>query len=118
MWIRLKNIQIYAYHGVYAHERDHGGRFEIDIELEALLDQAAKNDDLSSTIDYVAIQKTVVEISTGKRFHILEALADSIASRLLEQFPAREVIVRVRKPGVSAGVILETVEIECRKTNA
>ncbi len=116
MWIRLKNIQVYAYHGAHAHEREHGARFEIDVELEAALDEAARNDDLSSTIDYVKIQKIVVEISTVKRFHLLEALANSIASQLLEEFPAREAIVRVRKPGVSAGVVLDTVEIECRKT--
>lgn len=116
MWIRLKNIQVYAYHGAHAHEREHGARFEIDVELEAELDTAAKSDDLSSTIDYVTIQKSVVEISTSKRFHLLEALANSIATDLLEQFPAREVIVRVRKPGVSAGVVLDTVEVECRKT--
>ncbi|HEY3874628.1 MAG TPA: dihydroneopterin aldolase [Candidatus Kapabacteria bacterium] len=115
MWIRLKNIQVYAYHGAHAHEREHGARFEIDIELEAALEKAAKQDDLASTIDYVAIQRTVVEVSTMKRFHLLEALADAIASRLLEQFPARKAIVRVRKPGVSAGVVLETVEVECRK---
>jgi 7,8-dihydroneopterin aldolase/epimerase/oxygenase len=116
MWIRLKNIQIYAYHGAHAHEREHGARFEIDVELLATLDRAANSDDLADTIDYVKIQETVVSISSSKRFHLLESLADSIANKLFAQFPASEVIVRVRKPGVSAGVVLDTVEIECRKT--
>ncbi len=116
MWIRLKNIQIYAYHGAHAHEREHGARFEIDVELLAALSKAAKSDDLADTIDYVRLQEAVVAISAAKRFHLLESLADAIAEQLLAQFPASEVIVRVRKPGVSAGVVLDTVEVECRKT--
>ncbi len=115
MWIRLKNIQIYAYHGAHAHEREHGARFEIDVELMATLERAAKSDDLFDTIDYVKLQEAVVATSASKRFHLLESLADSIAAEILARFPASEVIVRVRKPGVSAGVVLDTVEVECRK---
>ena len=115
MWIRLKNIQVYAYHGVHAHEREHGAHFEIDVELEAALDEAVKSDELEHTIDYVKVQQLVVSINTGNRFHLIETLADAIATDVLAQFPAREVIVRVRKPGASAGVVLDTVEIECRK---
>ncbi len=116
MWIRLKNIQIYAYHGAHAHEREHGARFEIDVELSAKLEDAAKSDELSDTIDYVKLQQAVLSISAAKRFHLLESLSDAIASELLHQFPADEVIVRIRKPGVSAGVVLDTVEVECSKS--
>jgi dihydroneopterin aldolase len=116
MWIRLKNIQVYAYHGAHPHEREHGGRFEIDVELEADLLKAAQTDDLQNTIDYVQVQQTVVFLTTTKHHHLLETLVSTIADHLLQQFPAREVIVRVRKPGASAGVVLDTVEVECRKS--
>jgi 7,8-dihydroneopterin aldolase/epimerase/oxygenase len=115
MWIRLKNIQVYAYHGVHAYEREHGARFEIDVELEASLDQAVKSDELVDTLDYVSVQKEVSETCTTNRFHLIETLADTIATALLAKYPARGVIVRVRKPGASLGAILDTVEIECRK---
>jgi dihydroneopterin aldolase len=115
MWIRLINVQVYAYHGAHVHEQKYGARFEIDVELDAVLDAAVKSDELASTIDYMEIGKIVVAASTAKRFNLLESLADDIATQLLAIFPAREVIVRVRKPGVSAGVVLDTVEVECRK---
>ncbi len=86
------------------------------MELNATLDKAAKSDDLSDTIDYVEVQKIVTAISVGKRFNLLESLADRLAAELLERFPVREVIVRVRKPGAALGAILDTVEIECQKT--
>jgi dihydroneopterin aldolase len=115
MWIRLKNIQVYAYHGVHAYEQEHGARFEIDVELNATLDKAAKTDELSDTIDYVEVQKIVTEVTTGKHFNLIESLADRLATELLDTFPVQEVIVRVRKPGAAMGAILDTVEIECRK---
>jgi 7,8-dihydroneopterin aldolase/epimerase/oxygenase len=118
MWIRLKNIQVYAYHGVHDYEREHGTRFEIDVELDAALDTAVKSDGLADTIDYVSVQEEVTAITISNRFHLVETLADRIASELLAKFPAREVIVRVRKPGAALGVILDTVEIECRKTKS
>jgi dihydroneopterin aldolase len=115
MWIRLKNIQVYAYHGAHAHEREHGARFEIDVELEAALDNAVNSDALSDTIDYVKVQQMVVAISTMNKFHLLETLADTIANELLIHFTAREVIVRVRKPNAPTGGVLDTVEVETRK---
>ena len=115
MWIRLKNIQVYAYHGAHEHEREHGGRFEIDVELEANLDAAAHSDDLADTIDYVRLQQAIVDVSSSKRYHLLESFSNAIADRLLKDFPASEVIVRVRKPGVAAGAVLDSVEVECRK---
>ena len=116
MWIRLKNIQVYAYHGAHAHEREHGGRFEIDVELEADLDVAARSDDLADTIDYVRLQQAVLAVSSAKHYHLLEAFADAIAQHLMEEFPVNEIIVRVRKPGVAAGAVLDTVEVECWKS--
>jgi dihydroneopterin aldolase len=113
MWIRLKNIQVYAYHGTNVHEREHGGRFEIDVELRAELSEAAKSDDLNDTIDYVKVQQTVVYLSTSKHYRLIETLASAIAVQLLAQFPAEEVIVRVRKPGAAIGAVLDTVEVEC-----
>ncbi len=117
MWIRLKNIQVYAYHGAHAHEREHGGRFEIDVELRADLERAAKSDDLVDTIDYVKLQRLVLEVSSTKR-RLLESLADAIAAKLLAEFPAEEVIIRVRKPGAAIGGVLDSVEVECRKSRS
>ena len=116
MWIRLKNIQVYGYHGAYAHEREHGGRFEIDVELKADFETAAKSDDLADTIDYVRLQETVVRVSSTRHYHLLESFADAIARQVLDEFPADEIIVRVRKPGVAVGGVLDTVEIECWKS--
>lgn len=116
MVIRLKNIQLYGFHGVNAHEREHGGKFEIDVEIEADLDRASQSDELADTIDYVQLQQAVLYVASTKHFHLIEALCERIASHVLTQFPsAFSVTVRVRKPGAALGGLLDTVEVECSK---
>lgn len=116
MVIRLKNIQFYGYHGVNAHEREHGGKFEIDVEIDADLEGAAQSDDLKETIDYVQLQQAILYVASTQHFHLIEALGERIASHILAQFPKVVVVtVRVRKPGAALGGLLDTVEIECSK---
>lgn len=118
MWIRLKNIQVYAYHGAYEHEREHGARFEIDVELRADLQRAAESDDLTQTIDYAHVHRTVIGIATATKRHLLESLCNAIATGVLVTFRADEVIVRVRKPGAAVGGVLGHVEVECQKSRS
>ena len=118
MYIRLKNIRVFAYHGVYEHEREQGGYFEIDVELSADLQTAAVSDSIEDTIDYTEVQKIVIETTTVKKHHLLESLSDAIASRILAAFNAEEVIVRIRKPGSAVGGALDYVEIECHKSRS
>jgi dihydroneopterin aldolase len=112
MWIRLRNLQLYAYHGVGEHERKYGGRFEIDVELQAELRAATLSDDLADTIDYVKVQQAVAEVSSSRHYHLLERLAADLASGMIERFPIDRVIIRVRKPGAAVGGVMDTVEVE------
>jgi dihydroneopterin aldolase len=41
----------------------------------------------------------VQEISDGRQFRLLEALAAAVAEAVVERFPVERVRVRVRKPG-------------------
>jgi dihydroneopterin aldolase len=116
MVIRLKNIQFYGYHGVNAHEREHGGKFEIDVEIDADLASATESDTLADTIDYVQLQQAVLYVASTKHFHLIEALSERIAEHILAQFPKAQIAtVRVRKPGAALGGLLDTVEVECSK---
>jgi dihydroneopterin aldolase len=116
MVIRLKNIQFYGYHGVNPHEREHGGKFEIDVDIDADLEQAAETDALGDTIDYVQLQQAILYVASTEHYHLIEALCDRIASHILTQFPkALVVTVRVRKPGAALGGLVDTVEVECSK---
>lgn len=113
---RMNNMKFYGYHGIFAAEKEIGQIVEVDVELVSDLLAAAKNDDPEmgfNPVDIYTICKDVVE---GKDFNLLEAIAEDIAAELNSLYDLDEVIVRVRKPGVSAGGIVGSLEVEiCRQ---
>lgn len=114
--IRLVNMSFYGYHGVHSDERRMGRKFYIDIEMTLDLRSAGASDDLTRTIDYAAVYALIREIEAGKQYSLLEALAEEIARRLLEEFPAQEVVVRTRKSEVPVGGLMDYAEVEITRT--
>jgi dihydroneopterin aldolase len=113
--IVLQGIQFYGYHGVPAEEQAVGHRFEADVEVECDLAPAGRSDDVADTIDYGQLARRVVEIARERRYHLIEALAATLAERLLADNPrAVRVRLRLRKllPPIDGVVAFAGVEIE------
>lgn len=100
MTIELQGIELHAFHGVLERELAEGQRFLVDLELEPSDETAATSDRIEDAVDYRDIVATVVEVTEGGTFHLLEALAGALAETLLGRFPLKRVRVRVRKPEV------------------
>ena len=111
--IRIKNASFYAYHGVATDEQNLGGKFEIDLELRADLSAAIEHDSLKRTIDYEAVYTLVHEIVMSKKYFLVEALANTIATGILRKFSgAQSVTVKVRKPHPPVKGVVDYVEVE------
>lgn len=110
--IRLVNIALFAHHGVTPQEQKLGQRFFVDVELTGDLTAAAREDDLSQTIDYEAVYHTVVEAFTSQPYQLLEGAGWAVMTALFQKFPAEEITVRLRKPSAPIDGILDTVEVE------
>ncbi|HEY3281199.1 MAG TPA: dihydroneopterin aldolase [Armatimonadota bacterium] len=95
--ITLKSIAFRGHHGVSAEEQQVGGAYEVDVELEADLSRACASDAVADTVDYSQVFAVVLEIGMGRRFHLLEALAHTLADALLGRFPVECVRIEVRK---------------------
>lgn len=114
--IRLRNAVFYAYHGVLSDEQSLGGKFEVDVDLSCDVSRAAKNDSLQQTVDYERVYDSIKTLVLGKKYFLLEALANTIAEGLLKKFkPLREVVVRVRKPSAPVRGVIDYVEVEIRR---
>ncbi len=110
--ISLRNMAFFAYHGVAQSEKLQGQRFFVDVDLFLDLSRAGAHDDIHSTVDYEGVFGVVKDHVEGKRFHIIEALADTVARSLLAEFPVERVTIRVRKPSVPLQGILDYTEVE------
>lgn len=98
--ILLKGMHFFGYHGVLEEERRLGQRFEVDLELVLDLQPAGQRDDLTLSISYADVFKTVEAVVIGQPFRLLEALAERISQQVLEQYTlVEEVVVKVKKPG-------------------
>lgn len=104
--IEISGLEIFGFHGVLPREQEQGQRFLYDITLIAH-DAGVRTDKLKDTIDYNAVVACVQEISSGRRFNLIEALAAAIADELIQRFDISRVRVRVRKPEVELGLPVE-----------
>lgn len=105
MKVELRGVEVVGYHGAYADEQRDGQRFLYDVELE--VGERGADDDLAGAVDYTEVAAVIREVNE-QRFDLLEALAATLADRLLERFAPESVLVRVRKPEVRpAGLTVE-----------
>lgn len=93
----LSGLEFYGRHGVHDEENTLGARFVIDLELSLPLFGIA--DRLDETVDYGAVYEAVKKEVTIHRYYLIEALANHIATRVLESQPkVQRILVRVHKP--------------------
>lgn len=102
--IELRGLRVLGRHGALEGEQDTAQPFELDLEVEADLAEAARLDDLSKTVDYSLVVDTAMTIVGSHRYFLLESLAEAVAAGVLELDSVRAVTVTVRKlrPPVAA----------------
>jgi len=116
--ISLSNMAFYAFHGVAPGEKRDGQRFFVDVDLYLDLREAARSDDIKSTVDYEGVFHLIKTTVESQRFYLIEALADHLAHAILEGYSVERVVVRVRKPSVPIQGILDHTEVEVDRSRA
>lgn len=104
--IEVRGLEVFGYHGVLPEERERGQPFVYDVTLLAH-DAGVRSDRLGDTVDYTQVAACIREISDGRRFNLIEALAGEIAEALVTRFDVSRARVRVRKPDVQLGGAVE-----------
>lgn len=96
--IILTGMVFYGYHGVTDDEQRLGQRFIVDVELETDTRSAGQQDDITQAVNYAAVYASTRDVVEGAPRRLIEAVAEGIAGRVLEEQPVRGVRVRVTKP--------------------
>ncbi|BCP54093.1 7,8-dihydroneopterin aldolase [Kaistia sp. 32K] len=117
--IFINDLRFYGYHGVFPEEAVLGQRFRVDLTCELDLAEGARNDDLTKTVHYGELAQLVEKIGKTRRFKLIEALAEAMATEIFATYPPIEKLtIRITKPEapvpLSTGVI--AVEIERERT--
>jgi dihydroneopterin aldolase len=110
--IEIRDIKVFAYHGVTTEEKQNGQEFLLDVEL-VLDEDKARIDDISATVDYAEVAGAVAGMATESRYNLIETLACDIVDNLLKLEGVKEASVTVKKPDaplpVEAGWVGVTV---------
>ena len=110
--IKLKNIRTYSYHGCLIEEGKIGSDYTVNLEVKTDLRKSSLTDDLKDTVDYVLLNRIVVE-EMAIRSDLLEHVAHRIITRIFEEIPEiSRIIVAVSKLNPPIGGDVEAVTIE------
>ncbi|OOG70789.1 dihydroneopterin aldolase [Flavobacterium sp. A45] len=110
--IRLKNIRTYSYHGCLIEEGKIGSDYSVDLEIKTNLKHSSESDNLKDTVDYVHLNKIVVE-EMAIRSNLLEHVAKRIIDRALAELETvSKIKVGVSKINPPIGGDVEAVTIE------
>ncbi len=109
--VRLINLTFYAHHGVHKEEHFVGSKYEVDAEMYCNYKKAAQHDDITSTIDYRLVYEKIRNVLTQKKFYLIEAVAYTIATELLGDFPIlNSITIKVRKRNPPIGGVCDYAE--------
>lgn len=84
--IELENMEFYAFHGHYTEEQRVGNRFRVDLSFEVDSTEAARTDNLDTTVSYLDVYECVRE-QMAIPSHLLEHVSQRIVEALQTRFP-------------------------------
>lgn len=114
--ITLTGLTVFGRHGVFAHERENGQEFTIDLRLRLDLSAAAASDDVADTVHYGELAEKVAVVVAGEPVDLIETLAQRIADVVLEDRRVRDVDVVVHKPHAPIPLTFSDVSVTLRRS--
>lgn len=110
--IRLKGLNVYAYHGVEGKEKRQGQNFYIDITLFTDTRTPGLSDDLNQTVNYADLAVFVERVFTDKYYDLIEAAAENLAMSILREFnTVAGIRLELHKPEAPIPIPFDNVSI-------
>jgi 7,8-dihydroneopterin aldolase/epimerase/oxygenase len=114
--VTLRGIEVFAHHGVLAHERELGQRFVVDVTVWLDTAEAAATDDLQATVDYGELAGAVAAAATDPPAALIETVADRVADVVLADHRVTQVEVTVHKPAAPLPVAAADVAVTVHRS--
>ena len=114
--IHIKNLEVFARHGVFPEENALGQKFVVSAVLYTSTREAGRADDLAKSIHYGEVSRFITEFMEQNTFQLLETAAERLAEELLLNTERLEKIrLEIKKPWAPVGLPLETVSVEIER---
>lgn len=114
--IYIKGLKIYAYHGVFAEERDNGQEFILDIRCFFKTDKVCINDNIDNSVNYAEVIDTARHAFTSANYNTIERAAQQVISAIFMQFPlVKKINIVVKKPEAPVNAQVEYCAVDITK---
>jgi len=110
--VYIRDLRIETIIGIYDWERETRQTVSLDLEMGTDISKAAESDSIEDTLDYKSVAKRLIQFVGDSEFQLVEAMAESIAGIVLNEFDVPWMKLRLSKPGAvtgsrDVGVIIE-----------
>ena len=110
--IKIDNLEVYAYHGVFPEETRDGQIFQIDAVLYTDLRPAGEADELTLSTHYGEVCHFINRFLRENTYMLIEAAAENLTRELLLAFPRIERIeLELKKPHAPIELPFENVSV-------
>jgi len=110
-FIFIEEMRVEAHVGIYAREKAAPQMLELSLTF-GVPDAAARDDDITQTIDYAQVIDRIRSELAERRFNLLETLGEFVIALMLDEFHAPWVKISIAKVGINRGVKRVGVQIE------
>ncbi len=111
-YIFVNGLAIKARIGIYEWEQQIEQTVLIDIEMGINVQSAASADNISESVNYFNVAETIKALFAAKNFNLVESAAETIATKVFQDYPIEWLKLRVGKPHALADAALVGVVIE------
>lgn len=114
--ITIKNLEVFANHGVFPEENALGQKFVLSAVLFTDTRMAGRTDALEYSVHYGDVSQFMTEFMQKHTFRLIEAAAEQLAEALLLAFPRLQAVrLELKKPWAPVRLPLETVSVEIER---
>ncbi|WMQ74554.1 MAG: Dihydroneopterin aldolase [Sodalis sp.] len=108
----IEQLTIMAAIGVYDWEQQRLQKLVFDLEMGWDTRPAARSDDVADCLNYADVTEAVLSLVNGRRFALVERVAEETAERLMTQFELPWICVKIGKSSAvpqaaNVGVVIE-----------
>ena len=111
--IRIDNLKVFAYHGVFEEEKQNGQDFYVNAKLMSNLKKAGMTDRLQESTHYGEVCLQIEKTLTEQKYDLIERACERCIEDILIHFPLiQEVTMELRKPHAPIPMEFESVSVE------
>ncbi|MEG0378124.1 MAG: 2-amino-4-hydroxy-6-hydroxymethyldihydropteridine diphosphokinase [Eubacterium sp.] len=112
----IKDLEVFANHGVFAEEKTLGQKFILSFELDLSMREAAVTGDLSKSVHYGELCAEIEREFQRESYDLIETAGEMLASYILEHYTMVECVkVIVKKPWAPIHKPLKYAAIEIKR---